>query len=57
MLTLEQIKKRLKDRNLKKVSVVTGISYPAVWNIANKNQEKVQYRTVKMLSDYLEEYR
>jgi len=55
MLTLEQIRRKLKDRNLKKVSENTGISYPAIWNLVNKEQENTHYKTVKKLSDYLEE--
>jgi len=54
MLTIEEVSKRLGDRNLKKVSDNTGISYPTVWKIANNRAGNVGYETVKTLSDYLE---
>ena len=55
MLTIEEVTKRLGDRNLKKVSVTTGISYPTVWKIANGQAGNVGYETVRKLSEYLEE--
>ena len=55
MLTVEQIKRKLQDRNLVKVAAGAGISYPALWNLVNKKQENLHYKTVKKISDYLEE--
>jgi transcriptional regulator with XRE-family HTH domain len=54
MLTVEEIKDKLKDRTLTKVAEATGLSYPTVWKIANCESERVEYGTVKKLSDYLE---
>lgn len=55
MLTIEEVSKKLGDRNLRKVSDVTGISYPTVWKIANNKAGNVGYETVRKLSEYLEE--
>lgn len=55
MLTIEEVSRRLEDRNLKKVSLSTGISYPTVWKIANGQAGNVGYETVRKLSEYLEE--
>ena len=55
MLTIEEVSRRLGDRNLKKVSENTGISYPTVWKIANNQAGNVGYDTVRKLSDYLEQ--
>jgi transcriptional regulator with XRE-family HTH domain len=54
MLTVEEIETKLKDRTLTKVAEATGLSYPTVWNVANGKVGRVEYETVKKLSDYLE---
>jgi transcriptional regulator with XRE-family HTH domain len=54
MLTVEEIEIKLKDRTLTKVADATGLSYPTVWKIANGESGRVEYETVKKLSDYLE---
>ena len=54
MLTIEEIKTRLKDRTLTKVSEATGLSYPTVWKLANESNVRTEYATVKKISDYLE---
>lgn len=54
MLTMEEIKEKLKDRTLTKVAEATGLSYPTVWKIANEANERTEYNTVKKISDYLE---
>lgn len=54
MLTLEEIKQRLKGRNLKYIHSVTGLSYDVIWRIANDKATQPSYYTVKKLSDYLE---
>jgi len=52
MLTLEEIQEILKDRNLSEIARRTKLDYATVYKAAQcKN---VSYRTVKMLSDYLQ---
>ena len=53
MLTLEVIKERLKDANLKKVADSAGVHYNALYRLMNEKSEP-KYETVKKLSDYLE---
>jgi N-acetylmuramic acid 6-phosphate (MurNAc-6-P) etherase len=55
MLPLEEVVKRLKDRNLRIVSDATGINHHTVCRIVRSPSEKVEYETVKKLSDYLEQ--
>jgi transcriptional regulator with XRE-family HTH domain len=52
MLTIEEIRERLKDRNLRAVSEFTGVNYAALCNIY-KGASNPSYRTLKTLSDYL----
>lgn len=52
MLTLEEIKERLKPYNLRAIAAETGLSYPIVWRAIRKNKP-VKYEVVKTLSDYL----
>jgi len=52
MLEIEEIAKRLKDRNLTKVADGCNLSYPVVHKIANGGTGN--YDSVKKLSDYLE---
>jgi transcriptional regulator with XRE-family HTH domain len=54
MLTVEEIASKLKYRTLTKVAVATGLSYPTVWGIANGKYGRIEYETVRKLSDYLE---
>jgi transcriptional regulator with XRE-family HTH domain len=54
MLTIEQIQKQLKDRNLSAVARVTGMSMQTISAISNGTATKPSYETVKLLSDYLE---
>lgn len=53
MLTVEQIKKRLQDANLKRVAENAGI-HPATVYRFMQEESKPLYETVKSLSDYLE---
>lgn len=53
MLTLDDVKTRLKPYNLRAVADDIGISYPVLWRAIRKNKP-VKYDVVKMLSDYLE---
>lgn len=52
MLTLEQIKARLKHSNLKSVSKASGIHYNTLYRLMNADCDPA-YSTVKALSDYL----
>jgi transcriptional regulator with XRE-family HTH domain len=53
MLDINEIIKRLSDRNLKKVADECRISYDTVWRIANGKSKQPSYAIVKKLSDYL----
>lgn len=53
MLTLDQVREALKDRNLNKVAKSSGISSAAIYRIMHENGQPL-YSTVKALSDYLE---
>lgn len=55
MLNLRQIKKKLSDRNLKEVSRQTGVNYGTIFNIATGQNKNPTYKTIKQLSDYLED--
>ena len=52
MLTLDEVKERLKPYNLRAIASETGLSYPIVWRAIRKNKP-VKYEVVKTLSDYL----
>lgn len=54
MLALEDIIRRLQDRNLQKVASATGLAHTTVWNLAANRRANYNYETVKRLSDYLE---
>ena len=51
MMTMEQIKEALRDRNLRSVARHSGIPYSTILSVLKKNGG--QYETVKKLSDYL----
>lgn len=53
MLTLEQIRTALRDRNLSEVSRKIGIHYNVVYRAATNRTQNPSYETVKALSDYL----
>lgn len=52
MMTVEQIKKRLEDANLKRVAERSGV-HPATIYRFMAEDSKPLYETVKALSDYL----
>lgn len=54
MLTLEEIREKLNDRNLAKVSRATGVGYNNLHGIANGTKNNPSYNVIKKLSDYLE---
>jgi len=52
ILVIEELVKRLRDRNLTKVADACKLSYPVVHNVAHG--KNASYTSVKILSDYLE---
>ena len=52
MMTVEQIKQRLEDANLKRVAENAGV-HPATVYRFMQEESKPLYETVKALSDYL----
>lgn len=54
MLTLEEIRNRLEDRNLKEVSRRTGIGYANLHAIKTGARKNPTYSVLKPLCDYLE---
>lgn len=55
MLTLEEIRKRLKDRRLTVVSKEIGISYPTLLSIYQGKAKNPSYRIIGLICDYLED--
>lgn len=53
MLTLEQLRAALDDRNVEKVSARTGIHRNTIAAIRNGTNANPTYATMKALSDYL----
>ena len=53
MLDVAEIQKRLRDRNLKQVAKLSGVSYSSLYRLANGDGNQL-YKTVKTVSDYLE---
>jgi hypothetical protein len=53
MLSLNEIKIKLKDRNLYEVSRRIGVPPTTLWRIANDKGESVAYSTVEKVSNYL----
>lgn len=54
MLTIEQIRERLQDRNVSAVADALNISRHTITNIKKGAGVVPSYKTVKALSDYLE---
>lgn len=54
MMTLEEIRRALRGRNLLAVSRETNVAYNTVRTIASGDQINPSYRTVKMLTEYLQ---
>jgi len=54
MMTLEQIKASLDDRNLKLVSERSGVPYQVLLRIKKGTTTNPAYNTIKALSEYLE---
>lgn len=56
MLTPEQIRKALADRNLSEVARRIGMSRQQLWVIAVGINKNPTARTMEKISDYLEEH-
>lgn len=54
MLTLAEIREKLKDRNLSYVAEELGRSRQQIWQVASGKNTNPTYSFVKQLSDYLE---
>ncbi len=54
MLSLEEIRHKLKDRNLVIVARETGLSHLTVWKVRSGKYDNFSYATIRALSDYLE---
>ena len=52
MMTMDEIREALTDRNLREVSRRSGVSYRTLWSMA-REKTVPNYRTVKIVSDYL----
>ena len=53
LLTIEQLRGELADRNLKEVSRRTGVHYITLTKLRSGAHENPRYETLKTLSDYL----
>lgn len=54
MLTIEEIKERLKDRNIKAVARISGVHFNAIYRLVS-GKSKPSYKTHEKLSEYLEQ--
>lgn len=56
MLTPEEIRIALEDRNLSEVARRCGLSRGTIWSLANcpEKDESLRLSTLKIISDYLE---
>lgn len=53
MLTVEEIKKKLSDRKIRKVAQATGISYQTLYDILSGRNDNPTAKTIQALTDYL----
>ena len=53
MMTLEEIRTRLRDRNLRRVAELTGLGYATILRLMRGHM--ASYGTLKRLAAYLEE--
>lgn len=54
MLTIEEIRKRLEDRNVRLVAERAKVPYNVVLRVARGTTQNPTYNTTKALSEYLE---
>jgi hypothetical protein len=55
MLDLPEIVTRLQTENINTISMATHINYQQIWRIKAKADKNPTYKTLKALSDFLEE--
>lgn len=55
MLTIEQVRRALGDRNLKQVAERAGLHYNTVRAIARGENENPSYETMRALARYIED--
>jgi transcriptional regulator with XRE-family HTH domain len=53
LLTLDEIKRRLEDRNLSEIARRVGMRRQQIWLVAAGHNTNPSYETIKRLSDYL----
>jgi transcriptional regulator with XRE-family HTH domain len=53
MLTMQEIKTKLEDRNLRVIAERTGVSYQTLWRLT-KNGSTPSASTTEKISEYLE---
>lgn len=54
-MTLEEIRKALEHRNLRKVAETSGVSYDTVWRIAKNRAKNPSFHNVEKIKAYLEQ--
>jgi len=54
MVTIEEIRKRLDDRQLSKVAKATGLSTQTLWRIRQGKDTNVRFDTAYRLAQYFE---
>lgn len=54
MLSVKEIKEKLKDRRISVLSEKTGLSRQVIYNLLWGKSKNPTYETVEKLSDYLE---
>lgn len=52
MLTIIEVKQRLKDSNLRRIAVKAGVHPATIYRLMQPDSQP-SYETVKLLSDYL----
>jgi transcriptional regulator with XRE-family HTH domain len=53
MITLEEIRQKLSDRNLSEVARRTGVSYRTLFSICNGTNKNPSYESVRAIVEYL----
>lgn len=54
MMTLDEIRHALQDRNLSIVAQKTGLHYQTIWRIARGARPDFTYDTIRRVSEYIE---
>jgi hypothetical protein len=53
IMSLNDIRAALQDRNLRAVSVCIGLNYHTIWRVAKGIEDNPRLDTLRRLSDYL----